>query len=104
MSKYPLTKSLRVYWLNLVAIFLTPLMTVLAMIICKPLWPVVFVGLAIFAVVAPYRFGKAPLTYVFTCQLLFIVGGFAMALGFWGLWALGVPEEVIERWWAETRN
>jgi hypothetical protein len=99
MAKFPLRQALRVYWLNLLVIALTPTITVMTMVLLNPLWPISFLSLAIFGIIVPYHFGKAPLSYVFTCQLVFLLGGFLVPLLFLGLWALGVPEDIINPWW-----
>lgn len=99
MEKFPLSQALRVYWLNLLAIALTPTITVMTMVLVTPLWPISFLTLAIFGIIVPYKFGKAPLSYVFTCQVVFLLGGILVPLLFLGLWALGVPEELLNQWW-----
>lgn len=40
MDKCSLKQSLRMYWFNFLAMFLTPTMTVAEMIFAKPLWPI----------------------------------------------------------------
>ncbi|QDU31457.1 hypothetical protein ETAA8_66150 [Anatilimnocola aggregata] len=102
MEKYSLNKSLRVYWLNLLAILLAPAATVAALVFFKPLFPIVFFSLGIFATVVPYHMGKAPVSYLIACQLLFVLGAFFVPLVFCMLWAAGVPEEMLNKWWTET--
>jgi hypothetical protein len=83
MERLPLLQAVQVYWLNLIAIFLAPLLTVTMASFFTPLAPIVFLSLGIFATVVPYRLGKAPVSYLITCQLVFVLGGFFVPLIFW---------------------
>jgi hypothetical protein len=74
-------QSVRKYWLNLLAVALTPV----AMLLMSKAGlygnfaPLAFVALILFGVGTPYYFGKAPYGYVIVAALVyFFLGGLAM--------------------------
>jgi hypothetical protein len=80
LEKLPFLASLRVYWLNLIAVACAPIATVLASKSPLPASvPLVFFGLMIVGLLIPYRFGRAPYSFVLVGGLVYFFLGGAIA-------------------------
>jgi hypothetical protein len=87
-DKLTLYQSLRLYWANVWLVAVAPAVTALAMEYLPPSWPLVFLGLLVLGVFVPYRFGKAPYSYVLACGLIYFFVGGAIAIAV--IWLLGI--------------
>lgn len=95
-AKLPLGRAICRYWPNVIAMALTP--TVVAWAAESPTfgwsWPLLFIGLVVFGVFIPFRFGKAPYSFVVVSGLIYFVVGVAILMVVGSLLGLdGVPDQ-----------
>lgn len=76
------------YWANVWLVAATPVACVMACEFLPASFPFVFFGLLILGILVPYRFGRAPYSYVLVCGLIYFFAGSAIAIG--AMYLLGI--------------
>ena len=95
LEKLPLGEAIRRYWPNVWLVAVAPAVTSLAFKFIPCSTPFVFFGLLGLGILVPYRFGKAPYSYVLACGLIYFFAGGAIAIA--TLYLLGVDANSFQR-------